>query len=122
MRAVSEYDDVQNALTNLSVMGNDENGESEILFDAQAFEKPPDGTTLGDLRMPQHNLEQYLQIAAELRAGYGALAKDLELHEAVPNAGADDEDAKVCDELQQAFNARESGKAEEDFALNTGYQ
>ena len=41
IHATSEYDDVQNALTNLSVMGNDENGESEIMFDAQAFEKPP---------------------------------------------------------------------------------
>ena len=34
IRATSEYDDVQNALTNLDVMDNDEHGEAEILFDA----------------------------------------------------------------------------------------
>ena len=34
IRATSEYDDVQNALTNVEVMGDGENGKAEILFDA----------------------------------------------------------------------------------------
>ena len=60
IRANSEYDDVQNALTNVDIIGDEEHDKSEILFDAADFESPPEGTTLSDLRVPQENLESFV--------------------------------------------------------------
>ena len=37
IRAISEYDDVHNALTNVEVLADDEYQEVELLFDAETF-------------------------------------------------------------------------------------
>ena len=37
------------------------------------------------------------------------------------HCGAEAEDARVCDEVQRAFNADESGDVGEDFELDNGY-
>ena len=41
VRTHSQLDDVQNALTNVEVIANDEHADEELLFDADAFEAPP---------------------------------------------------------------------------------
>ena len=58
--ACSLYDAVQNALTNIDVLDVDEYEQVEILFDAAAFEKPPDGAALSDFRLPKENLEGFV--------------------------------------------------------------
>ena len=77
-RAASQYDDVANALTNVDIMGDDEHKDLRILFDTAAFEAPPEGSTLDDLRMPQGELAQALKDAASLRTGFAAVGKELE--------------------------------------------
>ena len=59
-------------------MDEDEHDQAEILFDAAAFEVPPVGTTLIDLRMPDENLEAFVQIAATVRISQDDLSKQLE--------------------------------------------
>ena len=74
---------MQNALTNLDIMDEDEDDQAEILFDAAAFEVPPVGTTLNDLRMPEENLKAFVQIAATVRVSLNNLGKQLEQDERV---------------------------------------
>ena len=62
-------------------MDEDEHDQSEILFDAATFEVPPVGTMLNDLRMPDENLEAFVQIAATVRISLNDLSKQLEQDE-----------------------------------------
>ena len=48
------------------------------------------------------------------------MSKDLEKEAKEEPEEIAPEEQKVCDELQQAFNDRESDKSDEDFALDTG--
>ena len=81
VRVHNQLDDVQNALTNVEVMAIDEHEKFELLFDADAFEAPPQGTRVEDLRLGDEELVTFINIAAQVRAGCAELSTQLQKEE-----------------------------------------
>ena len=81
VRVHSQLDDVQNALTNIEVIADDEHEEVELLFDADAFEAPPQGTRIDDLRLGDEELVTFFKIAAQVRASFAEVSAQLQQEE-----------------------------------------
>ena len=64
VRVCDQLSDVQNALANVEVLADDEHQAAELLFDADAFEAPPHGTQVDDLRLGEDELATFVNIAA----------------------------------------------------------
>ena len=64
VRVCDQLSDVQNALTNVEFLADDEHEEVELMFDTDAFETPPQGTRADDLRLGDDKLTTFVNIAA----------------------------------------------------------
>ena len=64
VRVCDQLSDVQNALTNIEVLTDDEHEEVELMFDADAYKMPPQGTRVDDLRLSDDELTTFVKIAA----------------------------------------------------------
>ena len=77
VRVCDQLSDVQNALANVEVLADDEHQAAELLFDADAFEAPPQGTRVDDLRLGDEELATFVNIAAQVRASYAEVSTQL---------------------------------------------
>ena len=96
-------EDVQLVGLNIEALADDEYDAAEILFDPAAFEEPPLRASLDQFRMSQEELEPFVQIAAAQRQHYQEAGKQLQREEEMRHVGAEDEEARLCPELQRAF-------------------
>ena len=77
VRVCDQLSDVQNALANVEVLADDEHQQAELHFDADAFEAPPQGTRVDDLRLGDEELATFVNIAAQVRASCAAFSTQL---------------------------------------------